>query len=290
MSNIEIARSYHELTRQLEKLRKRFRQRNIKITELDYQAMQRFVRYLSNDWQLQTLYNYSFEHFEGYREHLLKNNKTATFINAELKAIDLFRNGITELQHRPLRCAIMELSSGKLVKREMTWSADEFRQMMDVAKKAERADFACAMGLAYFAGLRIGEYCRLNKETAENALKTGILVVKGKYEKTRTVPIDGRSRKVLENLCFLKDIPSHVFIRQMQRFISRHRNKLPPRHFTQKELTFDGLRHSFAFNKHDELTANGMKPRVARMLLAMLLGYEQGNIIEINSTSFKVES
>jgi lipoate-protein ligase A len=128
MNSIETAHLYHDLTRQLEKLRKRFRQKNIKISERDFQAMQRFVRYLSNEWQLQELLNFLLEHFEGYREHLHKKNKPAAFINADLKAIKLFRNGILELRYRPLPFTMLELSRGKFAKREMTQGAFHHRR------------------------------------------------------------------------------------------------------------------------------------------------------------------
>jgi site-specific recombinase XerD len=250
MNSIETARSYHELIRQLEKLRKRFRQKNIKETERDFHAMQRFVRYLANAWQLQTLSLFSLEHFEGYREHLHKNNKPAALINADLKAIKLFREGILELRHRPLAFTMLDLSRGNFVKREMTWSNKEFQAMCGFAKRAGRADFVFVINLAYYAGFRIDEFCRLTHAEAEKALRTGLLTIQDKHNKTRTTPVDKRIREILENLSILKDIPAHVFIRQIHNFIRRHRNKLPPRHFTQKQLTFDGLRHSFAFNKH----------------------------------------
>jgi predicted RNA binding protein with dsRBD fold (UPF0201 family) len=288
MKSIEIARSYHELTRQLEKLRKRFRQKNIKTTERDYQAMQRFVRYLANTWQLQTLSRFSLEHFEGYREHLHKNNKPAAFINADLKAIKLFREGILELRHRPLAFTMLELSRGKFVKREVTWSDKEFQAICSFAKRAGRADFFYAISLAYYAGFCIDEFCRLTHTEAEKALRTGLLTIQDKYDKTRTIPVDEKIRKVLTNITIQKDIPTHAFIKQLHSFIRRHRNKLSARHEAQKELTFDGLRHSFAFNKYDELVKNGMKPRVARMALARFLGYAPENVIKINTTSFKV--
>lgn len=250
MSSLETAHSHHELTRQLITLRKRFRQRSIKASERDYQAMQRFVRYLSNEWQLQILVNFSLEHFEGYREHLLKNNKPAAFITAELKAIRFFREGILELRHKPLPCTVMELSKGKYIKRELAWNNEEFYLINEYAKKAERWDFIFAMGLAYYAGFRADEYCRLTHAEAEKALKTRLLTLQVKYNKTRTIPVDKRIREILENPSIPKDIPAHVFIRQLHNFIRRHRGKLPPRHKTKKELTFDGLRHSFAFNKH----------------------------------------
>jgi len=192
----------------------------------------------------------------------------------------------------------LNLSRRQFIGYDRLWSEVDISEMCRFAEESGHKDYIHAMELALYAGLRIHECCRLDTATAENAFKCGLLTVKGKNGKIRTIPIDDDVKTVLrkllnntsrgDKLLVPKDMPTHKYIKQIQQFISKNRNRLPPRNYEfQEPLTFHGLRHTFAYRKHKELVDSGMKPRVARLLLSKLLGHERGDVTEIYLTGFK---
>jgi integrase len=298
MSNLIIGSTYQTLIQQLEKLRKHNRQGSIKTKERYYQAMQRFCKYLSKVWRLQKLSNIAPKHIEGYTDFLKKKNIAASTIKTDLAAIRFFHDKMSEPRHFLPNNTQLDLSRRQLIGYDRLWNSEDISEMCRFAEESGHKDYVHAMELALYAGLRIHECCRLDTATTESALKSGLLIVKGKNGKVRTIPIDDDVKAVLrellkvtdrgEKLLVPKDMPTHKYIKQIQHFISKNRNRLPPRnHEFQEPLTFHGLRHTFAYRKHKELVDNGMKPRVARMLLSKLLGHERGDVTEIYLTGFK---
>jgi len=281
---------YATLISQAEKLRKHNRQGSIKTKERYFQAMQRFCRYLAGAWRLQKLANIAPKHIESYAEHLKKNNKSPATIKTELAAIRFFHDKISEPRHALPDNSALKLSRRKFLGFDRTWSQQEFDLMLSIATELQHEDYVCAMCLAYYAGLRIYECCRLDTATAENAIKSTLLTIKGKNGKVRAVPIDELIKTLLqkrlksversEKLLVPNGTATHVYIKQLQGFINYHRDKLPPRE-NKERLTFHGLRHSFAFNKYCELINAGMQEREARQKVSKLLGHERVDVTRI---------
>jgi len=283
---------YENLISQLEKLRRHNRQGSIKTKERYYQAMQRFCKYLAAEWRLQKLSNIAPKHIEGYAEFLKQNNKSASTIKTDLSAIRFFHDKMSNPRFKLPDNSSLELSRRKFLGFDRTWSDDEFIQMCGYASK----DFICAMNLAYYAGLRIHECCRIDTSTAENALKCGRLTVKGKNGKIRTVPICDDIMIMFRNLLKItergekllvpSDVKTHIYIKQLQHFISYHRDKLPNRE-SKEPLTFHGLRHSYSCRKFNELIDTGYSEWQAKKVVSRLLGHERGDVTEIYLSSLK---
>ena len=277
---------YNNLIMQLEKLRKHNRQGSFKTKERYYQAMQRFCRYLAAEWRLQKLSNIAPKHIEGYSEFLKKNNKSASTIKTDLAAIRFYHDLMSEPRFLLPDNSTLNLSRRKFIGFDRTWSDEEFHLMCGFAPE----DYTCAMCLAFYAGLRIHECCRIDTATAESALKCGLLTVKGKNGKIRTVPIDDyiaiMFRKLLkitergQKLLVPDRVATHVYIKRLQQFIGYHRNKLPSREGKER-LTFHGLRHSFAQRKYSELIDSGYTEWQAKSAVSKLLGHERGDVTSI---------
>ncbi len=83
--------------------------------------------------------------------------------------------------------------------------------------------------MPYYAGLRIHECFRLDTAAAENALRAGVLTVKGKGGKIRSVPINESIRIVLKKmlaatprshkLFVSDDVPNHIAINRFRQSI-----------------------------------------------------------------------
>jgi integrase len=289
-------RIYQTLISQLEKLRKHNRQGSIKTKERYFQAMQRFCKYLANEWRLQKLANIAPKHIEAYAAYLKENKKSASTIKTDLAAIRFYHDLISNPRHELPGNDALNLQRRKILGFDRMWSQQEFDLMISIATKLLREDFVCAMCLAYYAGLRIHECCKLDTATAEKAIKTGFLDVKGKNEKPRSVPIDSLVFNVIQKqlkavergqkLLVPVDAPTHIYIKKLQLFINYHRGKLPAQD-GKGRLTFHGLRHSYAVRKFLEFADKGMTEWEAKREVSKLTGHERGDVTEIYLSSLK---
>jgi integrase len=285
---------YQTLISQVEKLRKHNRQGNIKTKERYFQAMQRFCKYLANEWRLQKLSNIAPKHIEDYATYLKENKKSASTIKTDLAAIRFYHDLISNPRHELPGNDTLNLQRRKILGFDRTWSQQEFDLIIGIATKLLREDFVCAMCLAYYAGLRIHECCRIDTAAAEKAIMTSFLDVKGKNGKPRTVPIDGLIKTVIQKqlktvergqkLLVPLDVPTHVYIKQLQQFINYHRDKLLPSEGKEK-LTFHGLRHAYAQRTYNELINTRMLEWEAKREVSKLLGHEREDVTRIYLSS-----
>ena len=77
---------YRALIAQLDKLARHNRQESYKTRQRYYEAMQRFCRFLAEEYRLQKLTNISGKHLVDYVRHLQENGKAASTIKTELAA------------------------------------------------------------------------------------------------------------------------------------------------------------------------------------------------------------
>ena len=68
---------YRALIAQLDKLARHNRQESYKTRQRYYEAMQRFCRFLAEEYRLQKLTNISGKHLVDYVRHLQENGKAA---------------------------------------------------------------------------------------------------------------------------------------------------------------------------------------------------------------------
>lgn len=72
------------------------------------------------------------------------------------------------------------------------WSEDEVNKFIEYAESNKEVRYADMVKLAYSQGFRIHEVARLDKSQLVNALKKGILTVKGKGGLIRKIPLHNR--------------------------------------------------------------------------------------------------
>ena len=290
---------YLALLAQLAKLARHNRQGSFQTKRRYYEAMQRFCRYLAEEFHLQKLANISGKHLVAYAEHLQNNGKAASTIKTDLAAIRFFHDKMENAKYRvPNNDALgVELERRRFGGVDRTWSAAEFNRMIGKAVAENRDDYACAMYLGRFAGLRIHEVFRLDTAAAERALREDAITVKGKGGKIRTVPIeDERVRVALETmlkrterghkLFVPDDVPTDRAINSVQLFILKHRDEIADEG-REANLTFHGLRHTYAAVKYHILTENGMSALDAHFTVSRLLGHERADVTNIYLASVK---
>ena len=288
---------YLTLVTQLDKLVRHNRQGSFQTKRRYYEAMKRFCHFRAEAFHLQKLVNISGKHFVAYVEYLQDSGKSASTIKTDLAAIRFFHDKMNNVKyHLPDNAALgVELERRRFGGVDRTWSATEFYRMIGKAVAENRDDYAFAMYLARFAGLRIHEVFRIDTAIAERALREDAITIKGKGGKVRTVPVeDERVRIALRMMLdrterghklFVPDgIPIDRAINGVQLFILKHRGGIAGE---GRDLAFHGLRHSYAADKYRTLTESGMSALDAHFTVSRLLGHERADVTDIYLVSVK---
>lgn len=284
---------YLSLLAQLDKLARHNRQGSYQTKRRYYEAMQRFCRYLAEAFHLQKLSNVSAKHFVAYVEFLQENGKAASTIKTDLAGIRFFHDKMESAKYRlPDNDALgVELERRRFGGVDRTWSAAEFNRMIGKAVAEDRDDIACAMYLGRFAGLRIHEVFRIDTAIAEQSLREDAVTIKGKGGKVRTVPIeDERVRLALRTmldrtgrghkLFVPDDVPTDRAINGVQLFILKHRDEIADEG-REANLTFHGLRHTYATLKYHDLIKCGVTALDSHFAVSRLLGHERADVTNI---------
>ena len=289
------------LIARLDKLAKHNRQGSYQTRLRYYEAMKRCCHFLAEEFHLQKLANMSGKHLVAYVAYLQDNNKSASTIKTDLAAIRFFHDIIPDAKYRLPRNDELgvELERRRFGGVDRVWSDTEFNRMIGKAVGENRDDIACALYLGRFTGLRIHEVCRIDTATAEKALREGAITIKGKGGKVRTVPIENERVKIglllmLERtarghkLFVADDVPTDRAINNIQSFIIRHRDGIAEEG-REANLTFHGLRHSFAADKYKSLVEGGMSELDAHFTVSRLLGHERADVTNIYLASVKMD-
>ena len=91
---------YLDLVAQLDKLARHNRQGSFQTKRRYYEAMQRFCRYLAEEYHLQKLTNISGKHFVAYVEYLQNSGKSASTIKTDPAAIRFFHDKMEHAKYR----------------------------------------------------------------------------------------------------------------------------------------------------------------------------------------------
>jgi len=151
---------------------------------------------------------------------------------------------------------------------------------------------------SYYLGLRIHECFRLDTAATEAALRSGVLTVKGKGGKIRTVPINESVRIELKKMLavtpqghklFVPDgVRTDLAINHFQQFLCKVRPQIQ-NEGSVRPMTHHGLRHSYAARTYRELLEKGVAPLDASYQVSRLLGHERPDVTNIYLVSVTKE-
>ncbi len=288
--------TYENLIAQLDKLRKHNRQGSYKTRERYYEAMQRFSRYLADEFKLQKLSNIAPKHVYAYVSHMQTKGLAASTIKTDLAAIRFWHDKLSDTKY-PLpdneRLTLERRSFGNA---DRTWPEEAFDNMLAICREQGRDDFAAALIIAQYAGLRVHECFRIDTAAAKRAIRENALTIKGKGGKIRSVPIPKIVREELIKLLdvtprgrklFVKEgVATRIAIAELQRFLREHRGaaldgeSLLPLHY-------HGLRHGYAARSYKTLKEHGEGERGARKQVSRLLGHNRPEITGIYLASLR---
>lgn len=290
---------YHALLAQLDKLERHNRQCSYKTRQRYYEAMQRFCRFLADVYHLQKLANISGKHLVAYVRHLQENGKAASTIKTELAAIRFWHDKLGEAKYKlPSNGDLADqapLERRKLQGIDRHWTPEQFTAFVAVCRETGRTDYADIATLTFYVGLRIHEVCRLDTAAVEAWERTGLLTVKGKGGRVRSVPVTAaaakqalRDRKAAvrrgHKLFVLDDVATDAYIHAFQAFLREHR---PDQGTNPRPLTHHGMRHSYAARQYREALDGGATEYRAKLEVSKLLGHGRADVTNVYLASRK---
>mgnify|MGYP004650198089 CR=1 FL=1 len=281
---------YKTLMDQVDRLAKHNRQGSYHTKQRYYEAMQRFCRYLADEYHLQKLSNVSGKHMAAYADFMKAAGKSPSTIKTDLAAIRFFHDLLDDRRHPLPGNSDLHLERRRFGELDRTWSQGEYDRFLEQCRSRGHENYADVASLTWEVGLRIHEGFRLDTAAAEAALRTGELTVKGKGGKIRSVPITDNARAILSaalsrtkrgHKLFVRDgVPTDTVIHNMQVFLSSVRPRIQDVGST-RPMTHHGLRHTYAARKYQEFVQNGYSHYDACKQVSRLLGHERAEVTRI---------
>ena len=266
---------YQTLIAQLDKTARHNRQGSFRTKERYYEAMQRFCKFLSEEYRLQKLANINGKHLTAYVLYLQEREKSASTIKTDLAAIRFFHDKMERTKYRlPSNDDLaVELERRRFGGVDRTWSVREFHRFLATCMADGHEDFAAIACLTWYAGLRIHECFRIDTATAEQALRENAINESISIELKKLLAVTPRGHKL-----FVPDgLPTDAAIARLQQYIYRVRPQIQDEG-SARPMTHHGLRHSFAARTYQELIDGGMSPLNASLRVSRLLGHERPDV------------
>ncbi len=277
---------YKNLEVQYQKVFRHIKVGSFKTRERYGKAFKRFMVFIAEKYKVQKLSNISEKHVEAYVSYMQSKGLSASTIKTELAAIRFFHDNMPYTRYELPANENLDLERRRFGGVDRTWKTEEYNKMLEAAIKNDHEDYIAIFALARFAGLRLEECFRIDTNDAQKAIESGELYVKGKGGQSRYVPINETIREAFAK--FLKNTPrgqklfvapddkTHLAMKRLQCYIAYHRKE-----FTENQITFHGLRHTYAHEQYEKFIKEGCSDFDARKNVSELLGHHRDDVTRI---------
>lgn len=292
---------YKNLSNQISKISKHNRQGSYKTRERYEQGVDRFCKFLADSFGIQKFSNISDKHIEKYVEDMKVRDLSASTIKTELAAIRFYHDKVDRPRNQLADNSHYNLERRTFGGVNRAWSTEEYKTFKELSYARSQDRIAEIATLARNEGLRLHETLRIDRATVERALSIGHLHIKGKGGKERDVPLSQESRAMLkeriqevergDKLYVRQGEETHLVIKQVQNFLNRNREYFQDESRSQapsegdeviaENITFHGLRHSYAQERYQQAIDSGMSDYKARLFVSQLLGHERDDVTRI---------
>lgn len=277
--------TYASLQEQIAKIRRNAVETvSFKTRERYWASFDRFARFCAEKFKLQNIKNIQDKHLLAYIEHLKSQNRSASHIKTELSGIRYVHDLIPNARYKLSGNEKFSLPRRRFGGVDRSWSAQEYQKMREIALEQGNTRAYHILALARHAGMRIEETLKLDRATAEKALRTGILRIKGKGGKIRELPIREEVKNTLreavanvqrgQKLFVYENEKTHLVKHQMENWLERNRTQAqnPGR---QKPSTWHGLRHTYARERYSFHRSIGKSKIEARKAVSAEIGHNR---------------
>lgn len=281
---------YRNLSNQIDKVFRHTRQGSIKTRYRYQDGMNHFAKFLAETFKKQNLNKIEDKHVQAYVEQMQESGYSKSYITTNLSAVRYFidiKSGDSKMLSSNKELGVEHRTKEDRIGCNKAWSFNEVQKFIEYAAKNKEIRYADMVRIAYLHGLRIHEVARLDKNQLVNALKEGILIVKGKGGLVRNIPLNNKelvqrlcdNTKTGEKVFVNKDEKTHKIINNLQVFIYNHNKEFSNRE--DRNLTFHGLRHAYAQNRYRYFREKGIDDYNARLKVSKELGHFRMEITEI---------
>jgi len=302
----------NNLGNQLQKIIKTLNEKKFSTRYRYIAAMERFIRFVAEEFRLKKIKNIKDKHLKAYVEHHKKMGNSDKYIKNELCAIRFFHN-INPNAKKPLQDSqkfnkSVDLGSTTNIKDvDRSWSEKEFHDFLQKSNDLNRPEIANILKGMRLLGLRIDEAVTLQHHHIIAALETGKIhiqkITKGGVP--RDIILSEKAKKHLKTIIndvkpgeyvytpkkYIKGHNIHDFKKSIQNFINHHRKniQLPERELSahnvntnmKAPLTAHGLRHSYAKEKYYHYRKKGYSVNQAKIAVSRELGHHRKEITEV---------
>lgn len=265
-----------------------------------------FCKHLAIHYQSKNFKNISEKHLKSFVEESIRAGVSPATIKTDLAAVRKLHSLLPKTRYKLSR------DNGKLraekrqtVGVDRAWRNSEALRASNLAKSMGRKDVDWAIRCARTMGLRIEEVTALTRSQIREALTNGYIhltITKGGIP--RDVPLNPGAERVLREM-LTENEQEKIFIRHgrthkqamksIQNWIGNHRELFAENEHTQdteyikkmgineerKNLSFHGLRHSYARWQYEKSIKIGMTEKEARQYVAEQLGHGRDEITRI---------
>lgn len=254
----EYAGIFENLKVQAEKVFRHCRQGSLGSKRRYQEAFLRFLVYVAETFKVQKLSDITAEMFARYARHRQNCVVTKT-LKTDLAGIRFYMDQVSEARQMPTNEEI-GLKFTKPDKPDRAWSWEEYQRMLRICLETNNFVFYNVLRLMYLIGLRIHEAFRIDRATAQHAIKTGDLRIIGKNGLIRTLHLNIEATGILED-CVRRTRPgsklfvedgrkTHNAIQALERFIRNNRDAVQDEN-RECNITPHGLRHRYARDTHN---------------------------------------
>lgn len=293
MDRIKLQHIFRNLDEQFAVLQRHMRVNSIQ-TRREYSVIfKKFYRWVAEEFGIEKLANIGPKHLRAYVIYAQDKGLSAATILKELSAIRYWFDGISPRRYKYLPSNEelgfpLEKRPGKV---DRTWSGPEIERMCTLAEELGMNYISRSIIVASKGGGRMSEILRLDTNSVDKAIKTGKIVYKGKSGKEREVEVppeviealkEQRAETARGHKLFVPDgVPTHNIKARIEGFIRRHRDEVAdPDWGRAADMTFHGLRHTYATNLLDELVAKGVPIKKAKYIVSESLGHNRLDIVD----------
>lgn len=284
--------SYRNLKLQMDKITRHTNQGSIQTRRRYEHSFDRFCKFLGES-KVQNIKNIQDKHIHNYVEELQKREVSPAYIKTELSGIRFYFDRIDNprLKELPSNDDLkLENRSYRGIDRK--WTDEEFSKFKITCDLEDKSWIGQAADIGRYAGFRIHEVTRLDRDDLEQALENDYFTIKGKGGRVREVPLKDELRGTVETLWAETEPHSKVFvdegnkthnvIKEIQNFVRDNRDEYMDSEATRGSvLTFHGLRHSYASEEYENAIKDGYEVEDAEKRISNLLGHNRPEVTRI---------
>lgn len=283
---------YKNLIVQSENIQKHTNQKSIKTRKTYFEKYNRFLKFVSENYNTQKLSNIEAKHIYSYVEFMKNTDLNNGYVKSSLSAIR-FCHSLTDSKNilppnekitEKLKLDLVRVTRGA----SRSWSEEEIRKALEICDKNNREDVKMCINLSNTFGVRLEEAVTSRPQQLKEALKGGHLHIVGKGGRPRNIPAKTEQQKEILEYCLKNKMREDYILvkdgqtvaqakKSIQNFISRQRKnfedgdrissketykevrrirneggKIPSGCGVKTKLSMHGNRHSYAQNVYKQ--------------------------------------